>query len=43
MIDKEKIEDAWSELDQDTNHLSSGEYKVYKTEFIDYKKEILLV
>ena len=42
MIDKEKIEDAWSELEQDTNHLSSGEYKVYKTEFIDYEKEILL-
>jgi len=42
MIDKEEIEEAWSELEQDTNQLSHGEYKVYKTEFIDYDKEILL-
>ena len=42
MIDKELLEEAWSELEQDSNILAPGEYKVYKTDFKMYDKEILL-
>ena len=42
MIDKEVLEEFWSELESSHKSLSQGEYKVYKTEFKFYDKEILL-
>jgi len=42
LIDKEILEEFWSELEQSPNLLSKGEYKVYETDFDIYDNEILL-